>query len=132
MRRVITTLSLALFVVGCGPVPLLTGGSEGCSIGTSGIPMSIVGVLIPDPRAGTAIKVESPPDPWPAGVGNILPVRWPTGYTARRVSFDVEVLNTAGDVVAKTGAHVELGAQWDGSLNDGVFPACGGSELPPS
>lgn len=34
---------------------------------------------------------------------------WPAGYTARAVGGDIEVLNPAGEVVARTGAPIILG-----------------------
>jgi hypothetical protein len=130
VRRVITTLALALFVVGCGPVALLTGGTESCSIGGVA-PMSIVGVLIADPQSGTAIRVDPSQTQWgPAIPGMTLPVMWPPGYTGRRlVNGEVEVLR-AGEVVLTTGRRVALSTQFAGGLDAGAYTACGGRELP--
>ena len=94
MRRIATTLALALSLVGCGlipgPVRLLTG-IEACYAG--GEHPVFQGVLVPDPEYGTRI----------AGKG---PVMWPVGYTARRAGLrwgPIEVLDRAGNVVATTG-----------------------------
>lgn len=133
MHRAITTLALALCVLGCGvtlgPVTLLTGGDEGCSIGGV-LPMGIAGVLIADSPAGTAIKVDPSQTQWGELAGTTIPVRWPTGYTGRRlVSGEVEVLR-AETVVVTTGRRVALSTQWNASSAADAYPTCGGSEVP--
>lgn len=124
MRRVITALLLALGLAGCGGelVTLLTGGSGGCFPGPQ---TGIRGVLVADPRSGTAVK---------SSTGGLELVMWPPGYTGRRTFFgEVEVLDTSGRVVATTGRKVALPRQ---ALNEtaeilyGAFPACAGVELP--
>lgn len=139
-RRLSTTLALALCVLGCGlmpgPVALLTGGAEECSI-RAGAPTSIQGVLIADPQSGTAIEVDPTESQWGPGIaGSTLPVMWPMGYTGRRVpGGEVEVLR-AGEVVVTTGTHVVLSLQYiatmgnTSSSGDVEFQACGGSEVP--
>jgi hypothetical protein len=137
-RRIAITLALALAAVlaGCAgePVKLLTGGHHGCSIGGSA-PMGIVGVLIADPQAGTAIRVD--PDmavEWgPEIAGSTLPVMWPPGFTGRRLpSGEVEVLHAEGAVIISTGRHVPLQTQFMGGIDRraGVYMACGGREFP--
>jgi hypothetical protein len=135
MRRITATLSLALCLLGCaGEVRLLTGGHEGCSIGGTA-PMVIAGVLIADPQAGTAIRVD--PDmavEWgPEVAGRTLPVMWSPGFTGRRLlSGEVEVVHPEGVVILTTGRHVVLQTQFSGGIDrhDGVYMSCGGREFP--
>jgi hypothetical protein len=136
MRRVTSTLALALCLLGCTgePAKLVAGLSQSCSI-RAGPPVDIQGVLVPDPEYGTAIKVD--PNAWgwaPSMLGSTLPVVWPTGYTARRhPGGEVEVLDAAGEHVATTGRHVLLwlhSTATFGSAVVGAFPACGGKEYP--
>ncbi len=91
MRRVASTLALALFLLGCStPVALLTG-VDSCYAGAQH--PAFQGVLVPDPEYGTKID----------GKG---PVMWPVGYTARGAGLfwgEIEVLDEAGMVVATTG-----------------------------
>jgi hypothetical protein len=129
MRRITTTLALALCLLGCtSEVKLLTGGHGGCSIGGTA-PMSILGVLIADPRTGTALRV----DPamaveWGHEIaGSTLPVMWAPGFTGRRLpSGEVEVLS-AGEVIVATGGRVTLHTQFLGGINAGAYTACGGT-----
>jgi hypothetical protein len=133
MRRVVAiALALALCLLGCtGEVKLLTGGHGGCSIGGTA-PMSIVGVLIVDRRAGTAIMVDpAMAREWgPEIAGSTLPVRWPPGFTARWLpNREVEVLS-AGEVIVTTGRRVALSTQFGGGIDAGAYTACYGTELP--
>jgi hypothetical protein len=132
VRRIAITLGLALCLLGCGvtlgPVELLTGGPAGCYAGP---PNTVEGPLLPDPKNGTAIKVEDThwEESGPAWVGNdegIVPVMWPTGYTGRRLLLgEVEVLDDAGKVVATTGKRYLLGERPAiGFATNGAFPAC--------
>jgi hypothetical protein len=96
MRR-IATVSLALFLAGCGAlgprgeqVPLLTG-SLGCYAGGEGGPTA---ELIVDPEYGTSF----------AG----RPVMWPTGYTAWRVGSQIEVRDGGGNLKAATGRKYHI------------------------
>jgi hypothetical protein len=132
MCRITTTLALALCLLGCaGKVNLLTGGHEGCSIGGTR-PMSIVGELVADSKAGTAIRVDpSMALEWgPEVAGSTLPVMWPPGFTGRRLPLgEVEVLTAAGDVVITTGRRVTLHTQFSGGIdaggdNAGTYTAC--------
>jgi hypothetical protein len=136
MRPPTATLDLALCLLGCSaePVRLLTGSRETCSV-RAGPPVDIQGVLVSDPESGTAIHVDRSASGWaPVMLGSTMPVRWPTGYTGRRLpSGEVEVLNGAGEHVATTGRHVLLLLESTppfGSAIDGAFPACGGRESP--
>jgi hypothetical protein len=94
MRRVITTLSLALCLLGCtGEVKLLTG-ADGCYAG--GENPTYAGVLVPDPEYGTRID----------GKG---PVMWPSGYTGSRLAEgQIAVLDGSGNVVARTGREYAI------------------------
>ena len=112
MHRLITTLVLALCLLGCtGEVTLLTGGIEVCS--ARDLPLYIEGVLVADPRSATAIAVDPDTYEWPAIAGTTMSLMWPPGYSARRRSsgVEVEVLNAAGERVATTGTRVRLGLQ---------------------
>ena len=85
-------------------VPLLTGdsysGKDACYLNFA------VGELVVDPVAGTAITQVS------RGIDHdqvsVTPVRWPSGYTARRSGSEVEVLARNGEVVARTGSTYRL------------------------
>lgn len=133
MRRVSMNLALMLCLLGCETVPvrLLTGSSEMCYPGPGPL---VEGPLLLDAEYGTAIYVERSEARYPyemPPVGSTVPVMWPTGYTARRNWFELEVLNAAGEVVAATGRRYEL--QPPVPLGDtnptyesgGPWPACG-------
>ena len=70
-----------------------------------------LGQLVEDPASGTAI-VE---------MGRRTPVMWPAGYTGRRSVWEVEVADTWGRVVARTGTRVQI----EGGYIGGAFLACG-------
>ena len=120
MRRIGSTLALALCLLGCGVdapwgerVALLTGDGpfrekwryEACYTSAAG------GLLTVDPQYGTAIRdthMRDPNDPGPAS-----PVMWWPGFTAWRVGSEVEVRDPAGRVVAITGREYRLeGGYW--------------------
>ena len=130
--RGIAAPALALCLLGCAPeavntaetVTLLTGGSEGCYPGPG--PWA-GGQLLADPPSGTAIEVDSSGSGYSPHIGlpigSIVPVMWPTGYTARRAGTEVEVLNLDGEVVATTGRRVLLG-EMPLVHPPGAFAAC--------
>ena len=66
----------------------------------------IEGELVEDPDAGVAIL----------DGGSPRPVVWPTGYSARRVGSEVQVLDASSGVVATTGEDVSMGG---GAIDDG-------------
>jgi hypothetical protein len=119
--RVALALPLALALVACagGPVALTTAGDRanvGCYLANT------TGMLIPDAQAGTAIVSED--------MGQTtVPVRWPPGYTGRRSGGQVEVLDSGGDVVARTGQRYTL---LGGYSPDGPWEACVGGVYPPA
>lgn len=88
-------------------VILLTGDLE-----PVGCPAAVVeGELIPHVSAGSAIMV-----------GDIVRrIRWPSGYSGRLAGDEVEILDQAGRVVARTGTHVRLGG---GEIEPGIWLAC--------
>ena len=92
MLRVVSSVALALSLLGCGSaappgesVRLLTGDLS-CYAGGEGGPTA---PLLAEPEYGTSFDGR--------------PVMWPTGYTARRVGTEVVVLDTQGKVKATTG-----------------------------
>jgi hypothetical protein len=97
MRRVTTTLALALCLLGCGlmpgPVELLTG-VDACYAG--GEHATFGGLLVADSTYGTPI--------------NSRPIMWPVGFTGVRLGFggEVAVRNRDGKVVATTGREYRL------------------------
>jgi hypothetical protein len=71
------------------------------------------GELVTDPDTGTAI-IE--------GNGRRVAVTWPLGWTGRSSGAEVEILDSSGKVVARTGTQVSLmGGYW----YDGSFLTCG-------
>lgn len=111
---VVSVLAVGALVLGSfsAPVPLLTNSGEPvCDVaGTTGM-------LIVDPKAGTAIVQED--------MGQLtVPVVWPAGYTGRKIGDQVEVLDTTGRVVARTGQRyfIEGGYDADGWLDCGAYP----------
>jgi hypothetical protein len=95
---VTTALGLALCLIGCAasgePVDLLTGvDAISCYAGGE---TGMTGPLVVDPTYGTSF--------------NGKPVMWRTGFTARRAGGEVEVLDSAGKVVATTGRlyHISI------------------------
>ena len=131
VRRITTSLLVALAVVGCsrGPVQLLTGAPQSCS--DPGFDF-VEGQLLADARAGTVIKIGLmashtniiiTPGPSPR---ELTPVMWPAGFKGRWGSGNqVEVMDSEGKVVATTGMTYRL-ARTNRDFNPGdVFPACG-------
>ena len=92
-----------------GPLPLLTASDDPVGCYTAGT----TGMLIVDLFAGTAIVQEDMGE-------TTVPVRWPEGYTARRSWGQVEVLDTAGRVVARTGQRYYL----PGGYDNGTWLTC--------
>lgn len=104
VRRVTTTLALALCLLGCSaaqsggsaappsvPIELLTGVTA-CWAGGE---RPSLGLLLADPTYGTTF--------------NAKPVMWPVGFTGLRLAGgEVAVLNRAGRVVATTGREYAL------------------------
>lgn len=104
-------LLLAAAISFLWPVPLLTApddGLVGCY--TSGAS----GVLTADATYGTAI-IENEAS---------IPVMWPHGFTGRRSGYQVEVVDTSGHVVARTGTRVQIDGGYTGE-NPRAFLACG-------
>ena len=73
-----------------------------------------IGTLVPDEEAGTAIVEDH------AAGGRTVPVRWPEGFTARRVDGVIEVLDSHGRVIARTGQHAEFA----GGYGEGGWRGC--------
>jgi len=94
------------------PVPLLTGegygGQGGCYLNW------FVDELVVDPGHGVAVVEEYTTDAGPQS--RVLPIMWPTGYTARRSGLEVEVFTPAGRVVARTGATYRIQGGYEGPV----------------
>ena len=117
MRRLTTTLALALLVLGCSrpqgePVQLLTYDSTGCYLGGE---QAVEGELVTDPQYGTRF--------------NGWAIVWPAGFTGVRLANgEVAVLDQAGNVVATTGN--EYGIARRPPVPDGGYPAAIGCPYP--
>jgi hypothetical protein len=111
---------LAFTLAACAPgapVTLLTGapngdhrpgaGEVGCYL------MGATGQLLPDASAGTAIT-------WDLD-HKTHPISWPPGFTGRSSGDQVEVVDEAGSVVARTGTRISL----LGGFEADTFVACG-------
>lgn len=117
MRRIMTSLALALSLLGCDAtvlpwdhVALRTSDSDTpplCFLA------GVEGELIVDPELGIA---------WRVGPDDIRPVIWPRGFTGRRVGAEVEVMDRDGEVVATTGWKGEITYS---KMEPGLVYACG-------
>lgn len=94
------------------PVPLLTsegyGGQGGCYLNF------FVDELVVDPLSGTAVIESYTIDGQPKT--RVVPIMWPSGYTARRSGSEVEVLTRNGQVVARTGATYRIQGGYEGDV----------------
>ena len=73
----------------------------------------IIGELVVDPDAGTAIIED----------GRRFRVRWPPGYVGRREGNEIQILDGNSVVIAETGMTMTLGG---GSSEAGVWETCHG------
>ena len=110
---------LAMAAVGCsGPSVALLTGRGGLGPLPSGMFSCYtdfaVGQLVVEPTYGTAI-VEN---------NRQVPVMWPVGFIGRRSGGQVEVVNTQGSVVARTGNRYQIEGGYGGT-NPTSFVACG-------
>jgi hypothetical protein len=137
-KRRAAALAAVLLLAGCGalrePVPLLAGPPQpfsGC------FTFAISGELIADPTYGTVMRDTATYDETVTQVTRppTVPVAWRTGFTARRLGSEVEVVDPQGTVVATTGRRYLLPGGYisaggssgiDGpGLTNCVFRACG-------
>jgi hypothetical protein len=82
-----------------------------------------IGELVVDPVAGTAILEDN---------GDRYPVIWQVGYTGRQIGSMVEVLDSSGAVVARTGTRVNLeGGYTDAFSATRGFLSCGNLQTLP-
>jgi hypothetical protein len=95
-----------------GSVPLLTGegygGQGGCYLNF------FVDELVVDPINGTAVVEEYTTKDGPQS--RVVPIMWPSGYTARRSGSEVEVLAGNGEVVARTGGRYRIQGGYEGNV----------------
>ena len=102
MLRVVTSVALALSLLGCG-----TARGERVPLTITQLPVSACHplatplYLVADPQYGTATKFNR---------GDTLaqPLYWPTGYTGWRVGSEVEVRDPSDNVVAVTGRRYDI------------------------
>jgi hypothetical protein len=86
-----------------------------------------IGLFIPDDDMGTAIVEDVDQG------GRTIPVRWPEGFSARRLGSVIEVRNQDGAVLAQTGNRYKfLGGYGDDAWRgcDGVIPNPGRAATP--
>jgi len=107
MRRVTTTLALALCLLGCGWADLPADRVEltiATNPGLGGCYLTYYTIdLVADPTYGTAIQSD----------GARAPVFWPPDFTGHRVGSEVEVRDPTGKVVATTGREYKY---WPAAL----------------
>ena len=106
----------ALLFVGCGtPVGLRTAKqpSDVCMVAL------MVGTLARNPQTGLGIS---------GGRGEVTPVLWPFGYSARVELDKVVLVDETGTTVAREGDQVSLGG---GLGADDVWRACRGVSVTP-
>jgi hypothetical protein len=72
------------------------------------------GRLVADARSGLGLADTT---------GEVTPVIWPFGYSARREASGVVLLDETGRAVAREGDHIEMG----GGFGADAFAACAGS-----
>ena len=109
--RITGVMSIALAAIvlaGCTSVGIRTASqpSEACMMAL------LSGTLVEDPRSGLAVS---------DGQGNVTPVEWPYGYSARNELSTIVLVDDRGQVVGREGDQVQLG----GGLGDEVWYACG-------
>lgn len=108
---------LAVAVAGCaapdGPVPLQTQPEALVCLAAR-----VSGVLVADATYGLAYK----------NGGNVQGVVWPHGYSARRESGVVVLIDPTGRIVAREGDHIVSAGDYD--TNDIARP-CGDLEVNP-
>ena len=100
MRRVLTTVAVAVSLAGCG---LLRGS------------------VVADPTTGSPVVI---------GDESTHEVKWPKGFTARRAWTETEVLDATGNVVLTTGARYWIcPAEYLDGWVVGMVKACPDCEL---
>lgn len=103
-------------------VALLAGCGTPVGLRTQPAPMSAcmdalaTGTLVASNKSGLAIEG--------GGEEGVTEVEWPFGYTARRDTFGVVLVDSAGVEVARAGQRIQMGG---GHGADNVFHACPGS-----
>jgi hypothetical protein len=117
MRRIMTSLALALSLLGCDATVLPGAQVALRTTDTDTPPLCFLagaeGELIVDPELGIA---------WRVGPDDIRPVIWPRGFTGRRVGTEVEVMDRDGKGVATTGWKGEITFS---KMEPGLVYACG-------
>jgi hypothetical protein len=117
----IALLAVALVIFG-GVIrmPIRTDGtSQQSGVIVGCYTFGVEGTLVNDPQAGIVIDAQN----------TRSPVVWPSGWGGRRVGSDIEIVDSRGNWVVRTGTRVSLPG---GYQPDGSFLACwqGAKELP--
>lgn len=109
LQRIVALAILGVVLAGC-TVQLRTAPAavQDCDLALGS------GQLAANPQSGLGFKIAS---------GEVLPVVWPYGYSARRGVSGTELIDEKGAVVAREGDFVTAGG---GTGNDG-FVVCAGS-----
>ena len=102
--RLACVLALALAASGCGalsPTPELVFLAPRVDMYTPGCHTSFtVGKLIVHAATGTAVVQDEDE--------RVIPIRWPAGFSGRRVGTEVEIRNADGRLIATTGQRYRL------------------------
>lgn len=110
LQRIGALALLVVVIAGCSPAALKV----------ASVPQSACddalgsGQLVTNAQSGLALST----------AGQILPVLWPFGYSARRGATGLDLLDESGKVIAHEGDFVQAGG---GTGNDGLFAVCAGS-----
>jgi hypothetical protein len=131
VRPAVTILVLALGLVGCSSLPSadsfeLAHSKEPADVrdGMCSLGWWTAGMLVVDPRGGTAIIVEGGDF---GEAGETMPAQWWPKYTGRRVGNEAEVLDPDGNVVATTGRRYRIESAFP---MDAGFVVCGHDVTP--
>ena len=112
LQRVVALAILGVVLAGCSSIQLRTATApvSACDDALGS------GRLVANAQTGLAFQAPS---------GEVLPVLWPYGYSARRgISSGIELIDEKGKVIAREGDFVTAGG---GTGNDGLFAVCAGS-----
>lgn len=113
LPRVFVAMAVAILVAGCELLPASFLLRTAPAPAQACMDALIVGQLVRHPASGLAIA-----EP---GGGQVTPVEWPFGYSARDEGGRVALLDERGQVVAHEGDEVHVG----GGFGTQFWHACG-------